>query len=800
MSDKPIFYLTRTYSGVTPETILKGVLQATKEYNRTIFAVHGGGINSEKSFIYNLIDPEDSAGLMTWASTTANPNDPLYEKFKNKPRVSLSTIMTGMKSIAADNITGMKEAMLHLIKVHNRRKILFIKGPDDNDYANQRLQAYQDVLRSEGIGVDERLMTDHGRWEVSRGMQSVCDFMDKRGLKPGEDFDALVAVNDNLAIGAIKEFQNRRVRVPETVSVIGFNNSDAAKCFSPSVTTVAMPFIAQGYEAVESLINMEQGGIEHGVIKLPTTLSLAQSCGCLSSQVENALSGNKLRSDPFKKKNLFSRGNSGPLIINDNTDFNSNKDKTINHIVKEVVPQINKSSMLEPKIMNYANDICKHFIDEIANNNSGVFINIIRRFLMYLRREDHHIEPVHELLSLLRKHIGSLIENCENYIVAEDIISQARVLVAQISLQDREKRTLDAYSETVKLQKISSKLMTTMNVDDLLNTIEKDLPSIDIKGAYICLYNNPLMDTQIEEADFYSAFGLYNKKHQKIPANRLYPADFNNSNNNTAYCIHGLTFNEFKYGHIIYEIGSSNGIMYTTITEQLASTLYSINMREENNRVKNKIEHILSVVESKVDVVAENSNSINEGVQEGSTSMEEIAANIKEISRNLMDVTAKIESSVKQINDTNTEVGRLIEESNKIESIVAIISDIAERTKLLSFNASIEAARAGNAGKGFSIVSKEVKNLAYSTITSAENIKVNIDNVQDVTKQTSEAVLSLKTIINQIADSSVIIEHAISEQSAATSELSSLFINAASGTEQISQALKEIKEITHLHD
>lgn len=788
---KPIYYLTRTYAGVTPENLLKGVLKAAREEKRTLFALYGKKLGDDWSHIYDYINPNDAAGIITWASTTSDSNNPLYQKFKNHPRVSLSTVQPGMKSIIADSYSGMKEVLEHLIKKHNRTKILIIRGPIDNDYAQERYKAYQDVLNAEGLGINDKLISDIGRWELERGVDCVSDFIDNRRLVPGKDFDALVAVNDKLALGALTEFKRRKIRVPETVSVIGFNGSQEAVSFSPSVTTGAMPFINQGYQGVKSIIEMESGNFQSTIMKLPTTILYGQSCGCLSERVNNAIAGNVINTN-FNIKKRFNKKNE-PVISNTNIQFEANKETTIRVIVEEVLPIIS-NNIITPKLKNYCLDVCNALVEDFKTSEKGHFIIILSRFLNYLRENRFNLEGVHDLLSLFRVHIGALIENYDNYLFAEDIISQGRVLVSEICLKQREKETQDAYDETVKLQKLSSKLMTAFSMDAVCNVLSKDLPTLKIDGVYICIYND-------NDSDFYTAYGHYNKKgQQKIPAETLFPPDFTNSCNGVVFAIHSLMLERQKIGHIIYEINSENGILYTTLTDQISSTISSIQMRNENERVKNTIQEILSLVENKVEVVSENSNSINTGVHEGSTAMEEIAANIKEISRNLQDVTNKIETSVQQINDTNSEVGRLIEESDKIESIVAIITDIAERTKLLSFNASIEAARAGNAGKGFSIVSKEVKNLAYSTITSAENIKVNIDNVQNVTQKTSEAVLTLKNMINKIADSSVIIDHAINEQSLATTELSSLFINAANGTEQIAYALKEIKDIIKISE
>lgn len=794
---KPIYYLTRDFAGVTPESLFKGIKSAAKEFKQQIYALHGGQFGFEESYIYDLINPEESLGLITWASPNSKNLPPLYDRFKNRPIVCLSVRLPGMKAILAESHTGMEETIKHLIHTHNRRKILFIRGPETNDYAQDRYNSYLKTLKTENIDIDNRIISEPGGWDKLRGAETIKQMIESRNLTPGKDFNAVICVNDKLAMGVISELKRKNIRIPEQISVSGFNNSTEASCFSPSLTTVSMPFIEQGFSAVQSIIEMSNNRGNRDELRLPTNLSVGQSCGCLSKDVVSAWSNNYINMEYLKQGKSVFRKRNEPVLKNQNIEFEVNTEKTIEKILENVLPVINRSSIFSKEIEDYCKKLCSALISDSKTDTKGEFIKILNKFTTYLKGKEYPTEPLHFLLSTIRMHIGSLIEDCNAYVITEDIISQARVFISEVSLKIKEATILDVFNETMKLQEISSKLMTAFSLEEISDIMRSELSNIGITGAYICLYDKPLDKIQTSPSQFHYIFGSYSgsPKKELIPPNTLYPNNFTTTNNNLNFSVHSLYFKNYHFGHIIFEIENENGLVYTTITKQISSALFAITIKEENEKVQNEIQEILEVVDNKVNIVSENSTTINNGVHEGSTAMEEIASNIKEISRNLQDVTNEIESSVEQINYTNTEVKKLLEESEKIESIVGIISDIAERTKLLSFNASIEAARAGNAGKGFSIVSKEVKNLAYSTIASAENIRTNVDTVQEVTKKTSEAVINLKQKINKIADSSIVIDQAINEQSVATSELSDLFINAAHGTEQITEALNEIKKI-----
>lgn len=794
---KPIFYLTRDFAGVTPESLYKGIKSAALEFKQQIFALHGGQFGFDESHIYDLLNPEESLGLITWASPNSKNLPPLYDRYKNLPTVCLSVRLPGMKAILAESHTGMEQTIKHLIQTHNRKKILFIRGPETNDYAQDRYNSYLNTLKSENIQVTDRIISEPGGWDKLRGSETIKNMMDQRNLTPGRDFDAVICVNDKLAMGVISELKRRNIKVPEQISVSGFNHSVEGTCFSPSLTTVSMPFLEQGYSAVKSIMDLSENRGDRSELRLPTNLAVGQSCGCLSRDVVSAWSNNYINMDYLKQgKSVFKKRNE-PVLKNNAVEFEINKEITIEKILSKVLPILNTSSIFNKKIEEYCRELCSSLISDSKGDTKAEFIKVLNNFTTYLKEEEYQTEPLHFLLSTIRIYIGSLIEDCNAYVITEDIISQARVFISEVSLKIKESTILDVFNETIKLQDISSKLMTAFSLGEISDIMRTELPSIGINGAYICLYDRPLDKIQTNPGQFHYIFGSFpgTPKKVQISPQTLFPKDFTQENRALNFSVHSLHFKNYRFGHIIFEIENENGLIYTTITKQISSALFSITIKEENEKVQNEIQEILEVVDNKVNIVSENSNTINNGVHEGSTAMEEIASNIKEISRNLQDVTNEIESSVEQINYTNSEVKKLLEESEKIESIVAIISDIAERTKLLSFNASIEAARAGNAGKGFSIVSKEVKNLAYSTISSAESIRTNVDTVQDVTQKTSEAVINLKEKINKIADSSIVIDQAINEQSTATAELSDLFINAAHGTEQITEALNEIKKI-----
>lgn len=169
-----------------------------------------------------------------------------------------------------------------------------------------------------------------------------------------------------------------------------------------------------------------------------------------------------------------------------------------------------------------------------------------------------------------------------------------------------------------------------------------------------------------------------------------------------------------------------------------------------------------------------------------SSAAEEMSVSVSEISHQVNKTSQISARAVENVGDAKVRMDGLTSTVNKVGEFISLIDDIANQTNLLALNATIEAARAGDAGKGFAVVANEVKTLASQTSVATEDIRQQIQAIQQATKLSSDAFDEIAAIINEINHYTANISAAIEEQSAASREIANSSQRASQGTTAVS--------------
>jgi methyl-accepting chemotaxis protein len=192
-------------------------------------------------------------------------------------------------------------------------------------------------------------------------------------------------------------------------------------------------------------------------------------------------------------------------------------------------------------------------------------------------------------------------------------------------------------------------------------------------------------------------------------------------------------------------------------------------------------------------MVAAASEEASTNVQQVASATEELSSSVNEISRQVQESARMASEAVGQARTTNDRVSELSKAAARIGDVVELINTIAEQTNLLALNATIEAARAGEAGRGFAVVASEVKALAEQTSKATGEIGQQITGIQAATQDSVNAIKEISGTIERLSEISSTIAAAVEEQGAATQEISRNVQQAAHGTQQVSSNIIDVQ-------
>ncbi len=197
---------------------------------------------------------------------------------------------------------------------------------------------------------------------------------------------------------------------------------------------------------------------------------------------------------------------------------------------------------------------------------------------------------------------------------------------------------------------------------------------------------------------------------------------------------------------------------------------------------------------SRAAVVSTTSDHATNSLQMVASAAEELSASVREISSQTNQSSTAAKDAVFRTERASGDISELVEAARRIGDVVNLINDIAEQTNLLALNATIEAARAGEAGKGFAVVASEVKSLANQTARATSEISGQISGMQGATGKTVEAIEAIRAIIAEIDSTAVSIASAVEEQDASTQEIARNVSEVSAGAQDITRDMAALNE------
>jgi DNA-binding LacI/PurR family transcriptional regulator len=260
-------------SGPFYSTVIRGVEHEAgrRDHNVLIYGTHGK--EGSGRYLRTLSSKVD--GLIIMARSVDEDSLWSLEK-QGVPFVLLghSNGQLECSTIAVDNEAGAYNAAAHLLE-HGHHRIGILTGPENSPDNKGRLQGYKRALLDAGISLQQNMVVS-GNFEYEGGQSAIHKLLEGNSLPT-----AILAANDEMAIGAIDAAQRRSLRVPEDLAVIGFDDIQMTALTGPSLTTVRQPMQLLGEAAVTLLFDQLQNS--NGLPRhemLDTKLVIRRSCGC----------------------------------------------------------------------------------------------------------------------------------------------------------------------------------------------------------------------------------------------------------------------------------------------------------------------------------------------------------------------------------------------------------------------------------------------------------------------------------------------------------------------------------------
>lgn len=285
--------------------VVMGAYEVAKENNIDLFsfvnfsrATDSFTHNLGEFNIFKLPDPDDFDGVILLVNSFNMKEEEAYVTQKlgksKTPVISVEYNLDGTLSVNSDNYFGMHELAEHIIKVHGARDIVYIGGPKDHLESIERLAALSDAAKENGFAIsDDNVL--YGDWAKASAIDALSTWHLSHEKMP----DAIVCANDVMAMGAVDFCKSHGYRVPKDVIVTGYDCTELAQNYEPSITSVSHEWVNMGKKTMEALLMQMDGDTSIAPIVMNTRFVCGESCGCKKGNQKNFV---KMGRNPYYKK------------------------------------------------------------------------------------------------------------------------------------------------------------------------------------------------------------------------------------------------------------------------------------------------------------------------------------------------------------------------------------------------------------------------------------------------------------------------------------------------------------------
>ncbi len=420
-------------------------------------------IESTQNALYDLVGPETVDGIIVVSSTVGHyvgreGVEQWCRKYAPLPVCSIGVALDRIPSLVVDNVEGADRGASHLLDVHRCRRIAFIAAQAASIESNQRLQGFLSAHQVRGVTIDERLIV-HGEFTIPSGAAAM-----RALLHQGVAFDAVMAANDDMALGALDVLREHGRQVPRDVLVVGFDDINSAHFTRPSLSTLRQPMWWLGAEAVEAILRQLDGEAVASCAAGSVEFVRRESCGC-GYQVAESL--RPTRASPLSWREFLRDERRG---------------------LEEAMHQA--LTLPRDALGAWPGDLLDALGDELSGID-GRFCAVFEDLLERAQAEGASLDEFQRLVSTMRTELRWVQSDDALARKLERIWHAARILVGAVTLRAQGRQRLHVEQVASGLGRSAERLGTTLSLPLLKQALLEELPGLRLSRGAVSLYSEP---------------------------------------------------------------------------------------------------------------------------------------------------------------------------------------------------------------------------------------------------------------------------------------------------------------------
>ncbi|HEX9063063.1 MAG TPA: diguanylate cyclase, partial [Clostridia bacterium] len=540
------------------------------------------------NIIYELVEKNNMDAVVLATGALCNFIDArelkkLCDRIKPIPVISISIPLHDIPSVLTDNHIGYKNALNHLIKDHGKRRIAFIQGPSRNIEAVERFRVYREVLKENNLEFDTDLVCA-GDFTVYGGINAIKILIDERKVY----FDALAASNDEMALSAMKTLQERGIRVPENISVIGFDNVEESKISNPGLTTVRQPIYEQARRAFGLALDVINGKKVENIM-LDTETVIRESCGCLPQMIEHASDNGSYKSNMLQ--------------------FLDAKE-CVDEFVAANVLKLNPMVFIHERVNAFLTGCYKEIVMGTLDERTLKQLLVqFKDMINYEQIKEDDVSEMQSIITNIRSNLISKITDKAALKIAEDFFHTIRVLVIDMIMKEQSRRWTLHHDDIRGLRNVLNMMISKVHDKDSdFNPIIKELNRMRINICYIYLYKHEIINGRNsvwKHPEYINQVLSYNagetcfsdSKEIEVRWDEIFSDGFLPNNKRYTLIVNPLFFMEYQFGIMVCDFNISDRYVFESLFTEMSCALklsFLINSREQ---IENKLRDTLIELE-----------------------------------------------------------------------------------------------------------------------------------------------------------------------------------------------------------